>query len=93
LKTAVEGFQMTATGLRRIGSGDINAGGNKTPGAALGAVTLVASGNPAGLIISSGVKVYGEASGRSTVEGRAKATAAEIAVHLKQRFEQQGWIN
>src|SRR5208337_3752132 len=27
LKTAVEGFQMTATGLRKIGSGDINAGG------------------------------------------------------------------
>jgi hypothetical protein len=93
LKTAVEGFQMTAQGLRKIGSGDVNAGGSKTPGAALGLVTLAATANPAGLIISSGVKVYGEESGSSKVEGRAKATAKEIADVLKQRFQDQGWIN
>ena len=33
LKTAVEGFQMTAQGLRRLGSGIVDAGGSKTPGA------------------------------------------------------------
>jgi len=93
LKTAVEGFQMTATGLRKIGSGDVNAGGSKTPGAALGLITLAATDNPAGLIISSGVKVYGEESGSSKVEGRAKATAKEIADQLKIRFQEQGWIN
>jgi hypothetical protein len=93
LKTAVEGFQMTATGLRKIGSGDVNAGGSKTPGAALGLITLAATDNPAGLIISSGVKVYGEESGSSKVEGRAKATAKEITDVFKQRFQQQGWIN
>jgi hypothetical protein len=38
------------------------------------------------------VKVYGEESGSSTVEGRAKQTAQEIAEVLKQRFQQQGWI-
>jgi len=93
LKTAVEGFQMTATGLRKIGSGDVNAGGSKTPGAALGLLTFAATANPAGLIISSGMKVYGEASGSSKVEGRAKATAKEIADVLKKRFQDQGWIN
>jgi len=92
LKTAVEGFQVTAQGLRKLGSGAVDAGGGKSPGAALGVVGLIATANPAGLIISSGMKVYGEASGSSTVEGRAKATAKEIADVLKERFEQQGWI-
>lgn len=92
LQTAVEGFQMTATGLRKLGSGTVDSGGSKTPGAALGAATFIATANPAGLIVSSGMKVYGEASGSSTVAGRAKATAREIANALKQRFQQQGWI-
>ena len=59
----------------------------------MGVVGLVATGNPAGLIVSTGMKVYGEASGSSKVEGRAKQTAKEIADVLKQRFEQEGWIN
>jgi hypothetical protein len=92
LKTAVEGFQMTPQGLRKLGSGTLDSGGSKTPGAALGLVTFAATANPAGLIVSTGMKVYGEASGSSKVEGRAKATAKEIADVLKQRFQQQGWI-
>jgi outer membrane murein-binding lipoprotein Lpp len=92
LETAVEGFQMTAQGLRELGTSTVNSGGGKTPGAAVGAATFIATANPAGLIISSGMKVYGEASGKSKVEGRAKATATEIAKVLKQRFKNQGWI-
>jgi hypothetical protein len=38
------------------------------------------------------MKVYGEASGRNKIEGRAEATAREIAKVLKQRFQEQGWI-
>lgn len=92
LKTAVEGFQMTAKGLRKLGSGTVDAGGSKTPGAALGVVGLIATANPAGLIISGGMKVYGEESGSSKVEGRAKQAAKEIADELKKKFQQQGWI-
>ena len=92
LQTAVEGYQMTAQGLRKLVSGTLDSGGNKTPGAALGAAAFIATANPAGLIISSGMKVYGEASGRNKVEGRAEATAKEIAKVLKQRFQEQGWI-
>ena len=92
LKTAVEGYQMTAQGLRKLGSGTLDSGGSKTPGAALGAATFIATANPAGLIVSSGMKVYGEVSGSSKVEGRAKDTAKEIAEVLKQRFQEQGWI-
>ncbi len=93
LKTAVEGFQMTATGLRKIGSGDLNASGAKSPGASLGVIGLIATHNPAGLIISGGMHVYGEESGSAKVEGRAKQTAQEIADQLKIRFQEQGWIN
>lgn len=93
LKTAVEGFEMTAKGLRKIGSGDVNANGGKSPGADLGVLGLIATDNPAGLIISGGEHIYGEESGSSTVEGRTKATAKEIADVLKQRFQGQGWIN
>jgi Domain of unknown function (DUF4410) len=92
LRTAVEGYQMTAQGPRKLGSGTVDSGGSKGPGAAVGVAGLIATGNPAGLIISTGMKVYGEESGSSKVEGRAKQTAKEIADVLKQRFQQQGWI-
>src|SRR5208283_5793065 len=35
LRTAVEGYQMTAQGLRKLGSGTVDSGGNKSPGAVL----------------------------------------------------------
>jgi hypothetical protein len=92
LRTLVEGYQLTAQGLRKLGSGTVDSGGSKTPGAALGVAGLVATGNPAGLIISTGMKIYGEESGKSTVEGRAQQTAKEIASQLKVRFQEQGWI-
>ena len=92
LSTAVEGYQVTPQGLRKLGSGTVDAGGSKTPGAALPAVVAIASGNPVGLIVSSGMKVYGEASGSSKVVGRAKQTADEVSEQLRIRFRQQGWI-
>jgi hypothetical protein len=70
----------------------LNAGGSKTPGAAVGLGLLLITHNPVGLVVSSGVKAYGEVSGSATIEGRAKATAKEIADQLKIRFEQQSWI-
>jgi hypothetical protein len=93
LRTAVEGFQVTAQGLRKLGSGTLVSGGGKTPGAALGAATFIATANPAGLIVSSGMKAYGEASGDSTIQGRAEQTAKEIAEVLESRFRDQGWID
>jgi hypothetical protein len=80
LRTAVEGYQMTARGLRKLGYGTLDASGSKAPGEAVGASS------------SARVKANGE-DGSSKVEGRAKQTAQEIADVLKQRFAQQGWIN
>ena len=92
LSVAAEGFQVTAHGLRKLGSGTTESGGSKTPGGAVGVAALVATGNPVGLIVGGGVKAYGEYSGSAKIEGRAKATAKEIADKLRVRFQQQGWI-
>ncbi len=93
LTTAIEGFQMTAQGLRKLGSGITGSKGAKGPGAAVGGATWLITGSPVGLIVGGGMKIYGEASGSATVEGRAKATAKEIADQLKNRFKEEGWID
>ena len=93
MRTLVEGFQVTPAGQRKLGSGTVQSGGNKTPGAALGVATFLATANPVGLIVGGGMKVYGEASGKSKIQGRAQATAKEIATVLKKRFQEQGWID
>ena len=92
LKVAVEGYLMTDRGLKKLGSGTADTSGSKSPGAALGVVGAVATANPAGLIISTGMKVYGEESGSSTIAGRAKDMAKEIADKLQVKFKEQGWI-
>lgn len=92
LKVAIEGLQMTAQGLRLLGSGSTDAEGNKTPGAAVGAVTMIATHNPLGLIVSTGMKAYDEKSGKGKVDGRAKQTAKELAEQLEKRFKEQGWL-
>jgi hypothetical protein len=45
-----------------------------------------------GLIVFGGAKIYGETIGRSGLEGRAKATADEIAEQLRIKFQDRGWI-
>jgi hypothetical protein len=92
LRTVVEGYQMTAQGLRKLGGGELNSGGNKTPGMVAPLVVAAATANPIGLVVVGGMKAYGEASGSSTIEGRAKATADQIAAQLKVAAQKQGWI-
>ncbi len=92
LKVAIEGFQMTRAGLHELGSADLAAKGAETPGAAFGLATMLATHNPAGFIVSTGMKAYGEESGSDTIEGRAKQIAKQIGDQLKIRFQQQGWI-
>ena len=92
LSAAVEGFQMTEHGLRKLGGGKLGAGGSETPGAAVGVVGTIATANPVGLIVSTGVKARGEYTGSSKIEGRAKDAAKEIADKLREKFQEQGWI-
>jgi hypothetical protein len=92
MDTVVEGYAVTPQGWRKLGEGTLSSSGNKTPGMVVPAAVAIASGNPIGLIVVGGLKVYGEASGRNTLEGRAQATADAIAQELRVRFQARGWI-
>jgi hypothetical protein len=93
IDTVVESYVMTPEGLRELGSGRLTSSGSKTPGIIVPAAVAIATRNPIGLIIVGATRIYGEASGSNTPEGRAKATADAIAEQLKIRFRDHGWIN
>jgi Domain of unknown function (DUF4410) len=92
LRTAVEGFQMTAEGLRPLGRGEVRSGGGELPGVVLPLAVVAATANPIGLVVGGAVKLTGEATGSDTIEGSAKRTAEEIAAQIKTTAEEQGWI-
>ncbi len=92
LTTVVEGYLMTDQGLRKLGSREIDSGGNKMPGVALPLAVTIATANPIGLIIGGAMKVGGELTGSSTIEGSAKRTAKKIGDGLREAFERQGWL-
>ena len=53
---------------------------------------MAATANPIGLAVAGTVKLTGEATGSSTIEGSAKRTADEISEQLIAAAERQGWI-
>jgi hypothetical protein len=93
MDTVVEGYVMTSQGLRKLGSGTLSSAGSKMPGTIVPAAVTIATGNPIGLIVVGGLKLATEASGRTGLDGRAKATADAIAAQLKIRFQDRGWIS
>src|SRR5688572_16354208 len=92
LSTAVEGYQMTAQGLRPLGRGEVRSEGGKLPGMVLPVAVLAATASPIGLIIGGAAKATGEVSGSATIEGAAERTADEIAAQLQTAAAEQGWI-
>lgn len=92
MDTVVEGYVVTPQGWHKLGSGTLTSSGNKAPGMIVPAAVAIATASPVGLIVVGGAKIVGAASGRTGLEGRAKATADEIAAKLKIRFQDRGWI-
>jgi len=92
LTVKVEAYQMTAKGLRFLGSGEGTAETGKSPGTAVGIGTTIATSNPVGLIVGGALKANGEASGKETIDGAASKIAKLIAVKLEAAFRRQGWI-
>ncbi len=92
LVTVVEGYQMKSYGLHLLGSGEVNSEGGHMPGVILPLAVLAATANPIGLVVAGTVKVAGEASGATTIEGAAKRTADEISTELVDAAKRQGWI-
>jgi hypothetical protein len=93
LSTAVEGYQMTAQGLRPLGRGEIRSGGGHMPGMVLPIAVVAATANPIGLVVGGAIKATGELTGEATIEGAAKRTAAAIAGQLREAAQKQGWIS
>ena len=91
--SVAEDYLKTSQGLRKIGSWTLDSSGSKTPGIVVPAVMAIALGNPLGLIIGGGMRIYGEVSGIYTVEGREKATADKIADELSITFQRRNWIS
>jgi len=54
---------------------------------------LVATSNPTGIIVTSGMKIGDKSSARARLDGWAGKTVDEIAERLKILFQEQGWIN
>jgi hypothetical protein len=88
LKTHVVGYQITAQGQRRLGSGEIKAGGGKMPGM----LVPVAGGSKAGSVVMSGGMNVKQEKGAESIGAAAKRTAKEIAKALSKAFARQGWI-
>lgn len=94
LNTMIEGYQMTANGLRKLGSANLDSAGGEMPGGgATGVASLLIFGNPIALIVGPAIKGAQELGGGPALEGRVKDTATKIADGLKIRFQKQGWIN
>jgi hypothetical protein len=92
LRTVVEGYLMTAQGLRRLGSGEVESGAGKLPGVMVPLAVTIATANPIGLVVGGTVKAAGELTGSSSIEGSGRRTAQEIAEALRPKFQEQGWI-
>ena len=92
LRTAVEVYRMTPEGLRHLGGGASDSGGGRSPGMVAPLAVYAATANPLGLIVVGATKLYGEKSGKGTIEGTAKRTADAIAARLKVGAQRQGWI-
>ncbi len=92
LKAAVEVYQMTAQGLRRLGAGSTDSAGGKGPGILAPVAVFAATANPLGLIIGGAVKLREMKTGSDTITGAAKRTADEVAAQLQAGAQKQGWI-
>jgi hypothetical protein len=92
LTTAVEGFQMTPLGPHLLGSGTVDSVGGKAPGVILPLAVMAASGTPVGLIVGGTLKLAGEVTGATTIEGAARRTADEISEQLIDAAERRGWL-
>jgi hypothetical protein len=92
LQTLVEVYQVTATGLRPIGSHEVEVGGGRMPGMLVPLSFGAAAGN-----VLAGAAIGGAGVGKqmvfpSSLERAADQTADEISTALSAELERRGWI-
>jgi hypothetical protein len=92
LKTHVMAYQVTSTGLKRLGDAEFKAAGGKMPGMAVPLIGAAFAGTLAvTAAVSGGLNTLQEVSPES-LEGAAKRTAKDISKELSRVFARQGWI-
>ncbi len=93
IRTHIEGYVVTSSGHRLLGSRDVATAGGKLPGLIVSGAMSIATSSPVGVIINSIVTVKGEKKkGAETLEGAAKLTADGMAKELKVIFRGHGWL-
>ncbi len=93
LKTFVEVYQVTATGLRPLGSGEVEAAGAIMPGLLLPVSFGAATSNlAAAAAVGGGVAVGTEVFLPSSIDRAGEQTADEISKVLGEAFKRRGWI-
>ncbi|WP_159718577.1 DUF4410 domain-containing protein [Geminicoccus flavidas] len=91
LKTLVETYQVTATGLTSLGSGQIETAGGRIPGILVPIGGGVAAGTVATSAAISGAGNVLQEAGPESIEAAAKRTANEIANIINDAYEKRGW--
>jgi hypothetical protein len=91
LKTLVETYQVTATGLVPLGSGQVETAGGQIPGILVPVGAGVAAGAVATSAVVSGSSNVLQEAGPESIEGAARRTASEIARIIVEAYEKRGW--
>ena len=92
LMTFVEGYQVTADGLRPLKSVEVKAAGGRMPGMLVPVVGGAVAGSAGTSVAISGSLNVAQEMGPESIEGAAKRTANEIGKVLSEAFKRQGWI-
>jgi hypothetical protein len=92
LKTLVELYQVTATGLRPLASGQIEAKGSKLPGMLVPIGIGAGVGSVAASAAVSGASNLAGEAGPETIEAAARRTAKEIAGRIIDGYKKRGWL-
>ncbi len=92
LQTLVEVYQVTATGLRPLGSHEVEAGGGRMPGMLVPVSLGAAFGNVMVGTALGGANVGKQVVFPSSLERAADRTADEVSTALSAEFERRGWI-
>lgn len=92
LKTLAEAYQVTATGVRPLGSAQIEAAGGKLPGM----LVPVGIGAGVGSVVTSaaisGASNLAQEVGPETIEAAAQRTAKQIAKAIVDAYKKRGWL-
>ena len=90
VQVRVQAYQVTGAGLLQLQEGLAEAHGRKSPGVGVPAIVSIATGNPAGVVISSGVNVASELLGG--FDERLEDLARQIADVARDYYARQGWL-